>query len=92
MQCSIPRPQLDQPANYAITVQGRLDASWSAWFDDLAVSVAAGGDGRPVTTLTGPVADQAALHGLLVRIRDLDLPILLVRRLGEATDSERTNG
>jgi hypothetical protein len=81
MQDSLSHAPHDRATTYAIQVQGRLDASWSAWFDDLAVTVGLDGDGRPVTTLTGPVADQAALHGLLARIRDLHLPIVLVRRL-----------
>jgi len=82
MQATPRLTQLDQPALYLIKIQGRLDAGWSAWFDDLAITVN-GGNGEPsVTTLTGPVKDQAALHGLLTRIRDLGLPILLVQYLG----------
>jgi len=59
---------------YEIQVQGRLDPRWSGWFDEL--TVAAGPDGT--TVLRGPVADQAALHGLLARLRDLGLPLLSV--------------
>ncbi len=83
MQTNSQRPRLDQPATYAIRVQGRLDAGWSAWFDDLTVSVAGGGGAPAVTTLTGPVIDQVALHGLLARIRDLGLPLLSVECLEE---------
>jgi hypothetical protein len=72
---------LDQPVTYQIQIQGRLDTSWSDWFDGLAVAVVDGASGIPVTTLTGPVKDQAALHGLLTRIRDLGLTLLLVQRL-----------
>jgi len=75
------RPRLDQPAIYTIKVQGRLDASWSAWFDNLTITVASGNGGPAITTLTGPVIDQVALHGLLARIRDLGLPLLLVECL-----------
>ena len=81
MQTNSPWPRLDQPATYAIRVQGRLDAGWSAWFDDLTVSVAGGGSAPAVTTLTGSVIDQVALHGLLARIRDLGLPLLSVQCL-----------
>ena len=93
MQNNSQRPRLDQPATYAIKIQGRLDVGWSAWFDDLTVSVA-GGDGAPaITTLTGPVVDQVALHGLLARIRDLGLPLLSVQCLdepaGPAADTAR---
>jgi hypothetical protein len=80
--------RLDQPATYTIKVQGRLDASWSAWFDNMTVTVASGGGGPCITTLTGPVMDQVALHGLLARIRDLGLPLLTVQCLEASTPSE----
>src|SRR5512136_96562 len=88
MQSNSQRPRLDQPATYAIKVQGRLDAGWSAWFDDLTVSVASGGGAPAITTLTGPVVDQVALHGLLARIRDLGLPLLSVQCLEEPADPD----
>lgn len=59
---------------YEIRLSGRLEPRWSAWFDGL--SVTAGTDGT--TTLRGPVVDQAALHGLLQRLRDLGLPLISV--------------
>jgi hypothetical protein len=55
-----------------------LDARWSAWFEGLRVSSHQAGQ----TTIAGPVADQAALHGLLAKIRDLGLELLSVRRIG----------
>jgi len=73
--------RFDQPVMYTIKVQGRLDADWSVWFDGLTVTVANRDAGPAVTTLTGPVVDQTALHGLLARIRDLGLPLLLVQCL-----------
>ena len=64
---------------YEILVQGVLDGHWSSWFDGLHVS----GDANVgTTTIAGPVTDQAALHGLLAKIRDLGLPLLAVRRIG----------
>lgn len=63
---------------YEIRVQGRLGAGWSSWFDGLAVEDLPHGE----TLLRGPVADQAALHGILVRIRDLGLPLVSVQRVG----------
>ena len=54
-----------------------LEPRWSAWFEGLQVS----SDERGQTTIAGPVADQAALHGLLAKIRDLGLPLLSVRRI-----------
>jgi hypothetical protein len=62
---------------YEIRLEGRLDARWSVWFDGLTLT--AGPDGT--TTLRGPVVDQAALHGLLQRLRDLGLPLLAVTQL-----------
>jgi hypothetical protein len=66
-----------EPACYELRVQGVLDSSWSAWFEGLRVS----SDRAGQTTIAGPVTDQAALHGLLAKIRDLGLPLLEVRRL-----------
>ena len=58
----------------AIRLQGRLDPRWSAWFDGLSVTTDADG----TTVLHGPVADQAALFGLLQKLRDTGLPLLSV--------------
>ena len=55
-----------------IRVRGHLDGSWSAWFDGLAVTDAAGGE----AVLAGELPDQAALHGVLIKVRDLGLPLL----------------
>jgi hypothetical protein len=66
-----------EPARYELRVQGVLDNRWSAWFEGLRIA----SDQRGQTTITGPVADQAALHGLLAKVRDLGLPLLSVRRL-----------
>lgn len=57
-----------------IRVQGHLDERWSSWFDGMTVTPEAGG----VSLLHGPVADQAALHGLLARLRDLGVPLIAV--------------
>lgn len=63
-------------AYYRIKLEGHLDTKWSDWFEKMAISSRSG-----KTILTGPVADQAALHGLLIRIRDLNLTLLSVQRL-----------
>jgi len=63
---------------YEIRVRGELTPRWSCWFAGLAVS-SDGGD----TLIVGPVDDQAALHGLLARIRDLGLPLLAVQMLDD---------
>lgn len=63
-----------QPMFYQIRIQGHLDAQWTEWFAGLAISLEENGD----TLLTGPVVDQAALHGLLKKIRDLGMLLLSV--------------
>jgi len=63
-------------SRYEIRVKGILDERWAAWFEDLQVS----SDGDE-TVITGPVADQAALHGLLTKVRDLGLFLIAVRHL-----------
>jgi hypothetical protein len=62
---------------YHIRVRGHLDAAWASWFEELAVTNERGGE----ALLAGPIVDQAALHGILVRIRDLGLPLLSVNRV-----------
>jgi hypothetical protein len=62
--------------HYEIRVNGVLDDRWSAWFDGLQVT----SDQRGQTSIAGPVTDQAALHGLLAKVRDLGLELLEVRR------------
>lgn len=75
--------RLGQPAKYQIKIQGRLSQGWSDWFDGMIVTVERNSRGLSITNLTGTVADQPALHGLLARIRDLGLPLLLVKHLEE---------
>ena len=75
-----------QPKTYQIKAQGQLDESWSDWFDQMTVTVECNADGLPVTTLTGPVIDQAALHGILRRINDLNLPLLSVEQIDVSED------
>jgi hypothetical protein len=66
------RPSRGLSARYVLRVEGHLDAHWSAWFDDLRVQHQDDG----TTTLTGLVQDQAQLHGLLAKIRDLGAPLI----------------
>ena len=73
--------QFDQPATYQIKVQGRLDERWTHWFDGMSIMIEPAEDGSTVTVLTGPVADQAALYGLINRMRDLSLPLISVGRV-----------
>jgi hypothetical protein len=80
-----PQPTWDRPAVYQIRVQGHLGPEWAGWFEGLAVALRDGD-----TVLTGPVADQAALHGLLRRVRDLGMPLISINRAepGSTTQDE----
>jgi hypothetical protein len=71
-----PRPETNpsQPAVYQIRLVGHLGEQWADWFDGLTITL----DNNGQTLLTGPVVDQAALHGLLRKVRDLGMPLLSV--------------
>jgi hypothetical protein len=64
-----------QPLAYQIRIKGHLGHHWTDWFGGLAITLEDNGD----TLLTGQVADQAALHGLLRKVRDVGLPLISVR-------------
>jgi hypothetical protein len=64
---------------YEIRVQGHLDQRWSAWFEGLAITY----DTDDNTVLRGPLVDEAALHGVLIKVRDLAVPLLAVHRVEE---------
>jgi hypothetical protein len=67
----------DEPATYEIRLQGQLPERWAGWFGE--VTIRLGEDGA--TVLTCPAVDQAALYGLLRKVRSLGLPLLAVRRV-----------
>jgi len=69
--------EFDKRTIYQIKVKANLDMKWSDWFDGLSIIPQTDDE----TLLTGPVADQSALHGLLAKIRDLGLPLLSVKRV-----------
>jgi len=68
---------------YRITIKGHLDDDWSDWFDGLTITKVDNGE----TILSGPIVDQTALHGVLIKIRDLGLPLVGLSRI----ESERGN-
>jgi hypothetical protein len=76
------RPGLDQPVSYQIKVQGQLDKKWSDWFDGTTIIAFESG----ITTLTGAVADQAKLRGMLSKIWDLNLTVVSVARIESEKD------
>ena len=71
---------------YEIRVEGMLDEHWSAWFDGMQITSEPDG----VTVIAGQVTDQAALHGLLAKVRDLGLPLISVHRVDPESPSERS--
>jgi hypothetical protein len=73
------------PTYYHIWVKGHLENHWSAWFDNMTISNEASGE----AVLRGPLPDQAALHGVLIKIRDLGLPLLAITTV---TTNESENG
>ena len=76
-----PAGRPDPPPRYEIRLKGHLEPRWAAWFDGL--DLTAENDGT--TALRGPVVDQAALHGLLQRLRDVGLPLISVTQLEQPT-------
>jgi hypothetical protein len=68
---------LDQPMVYQIRIEGHLGPRWADWFGDVSITLEDNGE----TLLTGPVMDQAALHGLLRKIRDLGMPLISAIRV-----------
>ena len=84
-----PKRDPNEPMVYQIKVKGHLGSEWTDWFDGLSITLEDNGE----TLLIGPVVDQAALHGVLRKVRDVGLPLLSVIRLqsdqADAPDVER---
>ncbi len=72
-----------QPTIYQIRIKGYLDEQWADWFDGLTITLEDNGD----SLLTGPVVDQASLHGLLKKVRDLGMPLIAVILLEAVQDN-----
>jgi hypothetical protein len=76
----------DEPATYRISARGTLDASWSSRLGDLAIALGTDEVGEPLTVLTGPLADQAALLGVLNHLAELGLALVSVERDGRSAE------
>jgi hypothetical protein len=74
-----PKSGPSQPMIYQIRIKGNLGSQWTDWFEGLTITQEENGE----TLLTGPVVDDAALHGLLKKVRDLGMPLLSVNRVDE---------
>jgi len=69
-----PHPDSSEPTIYRIRIKGQLDSQWTDWFEGMTITLEENGE----TLLSGPVIDQAALHGLLKKVRDLGMPLISV--------------
>ncbi len=79
------QPHQNQTTIYQFQVEGQLNPTWSEWFEELTLTHEASGN----TILTGPIADQAALHGVLIKIRDLGLILISVKRLKKISNRRK---
>jgi hypothetical protein len=75
-----------QPVVYQIRIEGQLGSQWTDWFEGLTITQVENGE----TLITGPVIDQAALYGLLKKVRDLGLPLLAVNQVAIHSQKEQT--
>ena len=82
-----PETDRNEPMTYAIRLKGHLGHAWSEWFGGFTITLEENGD----TLLTGPVSDQAALYGLLKKVRNLGIPLLAVNRI-EPGQAELSDG
>jgi hypothetical protein len=87
------RPGSEQPATYQIKVQGQLDERWwSEWFDGMTLTFESASNSSPITTLTGAVADQAKLRGILSKIWDLNMTVISVTQVELDKDNLQQGG
>jgi hypothetical protein len=81
-------PASRKPAIYEIRIRGRLDEDWVEWFEDMTLTHTSEGH----TLLTGPVPDQAALHGLLNKVRNLNLELISATQIEADSKDESQTG
>jgi hypothetical protein len=80
-----PGSDTDQPRVYQIRIKGHLSQQWAGWFDGLTITLEEDGN----TLLNGTVVDQAALHGVLKKVRDLGMPLLSVNSIGPSPQDNK---
>jgi hypothetical protein len=80
---SLPERDVEQPGIYQIRIGGHLSPQWADWFAGLTITLEEDGS----TLLSGPLVDQAALHGILKKVRDLGMPLLSVNLSGPGKPS-----
>ena len=76
---------MDEPDRYEIRIKGHLDNRWRDWFEGLTITLESNGE----TLISGPVADQAALHGLLRKVRDLGMMLITVNAITPSQPNQR---
>jgi hypothetical protein len=77
-----PKTNPDRPMTYQIRIKGHLGSQWGDWFENAIITLEESGD----TLLTCSMVDQATLHGLLRKVRDLGMPLLSVNRIGSGQE------
>ncbi len=80
-----------EAAGYEISLQGHLDERWATRFDGMRVKNTFDQQGFPITVLSGIIADQAALHGVIAKIRDLGIPVISISRIGSNPRKENNH-
>jgi hypothetical protein len=81
MEAPMNEPKFSGRGEYEIKVKGHLDERWSLWFEGMLITADFSEDGTPITTFTGLMVDQAALHGVLAKIRDINMPLISVNQI-----------
>ena len=85
-------PSFTGQGTYEIIVRGYLDERWSSWFESMTIATGCAEDDTPITTFVGHLIDQAALHGVLGKIRDINMPLISVRSVSDVDQIKPGSG
>ena len=80
---------LNREAKYRFEIEGHLDQKRAAWFEGMEIETGISNSGSPTTIICGKILDQAMLHGMLAKIRDLGLPLLSVSKISSSPEVEK---